>query len=111
MCGLYVAACLFILIMNAGAIPAAFGRIFSEAFRGCNPAPMLPFSSLRDIRNIERKIDMPKPQSGIAMLASASLLFITVSLAQQIVQQGEINEVRSAPRDDYVTRLLRGAEA
>jgi AGCS family alanine or glycine:cation symporter len=32
MCGLYVAACLFILIMNAGAIPAAFGRIFSEAF-------------------------------------------------------------------------------
>lgn len=32
MCGLYVAACLFILVMNAGAIPAAFGRIFSEAF-------------------------------------------------------------------------------
>jgi alanine or glycine:cation symporter, AGCS family len=32
MCGMYVAACLFILIMNVGAIPSAFGRIFSEAF-------------------------------------------------------------------------------
>ncbi len=32
MCVLYVAACLFILIMNAGHIPAAFGTIVSEAF-------------------------------------------------------------------------------
>jgi len=32
MCGVYVAACLFILLMNAAAIPAAFGRILSEAF-------------------------------------------------------------------------------
>ena len=32
MCGIYVLACLFILFANAGAVPAAFGRIFSEAF-------------------------------------------------------------------------------
>ena len=32
MCGVYVVACLFILIMHVGAIPAAFGRIISEAF-------------------------------------------------------------------------------
>lgn len=32
MCGIYVVACLFILIMNASAIPGAFGRIFAEAF-------------------------------------------------------------------------------
>lgn len=32
MCGVYVVACMFILIKNAGAVPAAFGRIFAEAF-------------------------------------------------------------------------------
>lgn len=32
MCGVYVLACLFILIMNASAVPAAFAQIFSEAF-------------------------------------------------------------------------------
>nr|WP_217910138.1 amino acid carrier protein [Pseudenhygromyxa sp. WMMC2535] len=32
MCGVYVFACLLILLMNVGAIPAAFGRIFAEAF-------------------------------------------------------------------------------
>jgi alanine or glycine:cation symporter, AGCS family len=32
MCGVYVLACLFILFMNASAIPSAFGKIFSEAF-------------------------------------------------------------------------------
>lgn len=32
MCGIYVAACLYILLMNAGAIPGAFGEIISGAF-------------------------------------------------------------------------------
>ena len=32
MCGVYVLGCLFILGMNVSAIPAAFGRIVSEAF-------------------------------------------------------------------------------
>lgn len=32
MCGIYVAACLWILLKNAGDVPAAFGTIFSEAF-------------------------------------------------------------------------------
>lgn len=32
MCGLYVMACLWILLMNIGDIPAAFGTIFSQAF-------------------------------------------------------------------------------
>ena len=32
MCGVYVAACLFILFMHAGEVPAAFGRIIAEAF-------------------------------------------------------------------------------
>ena len=32
MCGIYVAACLFILLTRFGDIPMAFGRIFDEAF-------------------------------------------------------------------------------
>ena len=32
MCGIYVAACLFILLKNYAAVPAAFGSIFTEAF-------------------------------------------------------------------------------
>src|SRR5690606_22091635 len=32
MCGVYVAACLVIIFMNAGQVPTAFGRIFTEAF-------------------------------------------------------------------------------
>ena len=32
MCGIYVAACLFILFKNFGQIPAAFGEIVSQAF-------------------------------------------------------------------------------
>ncbi len=32
MCGLYVLACLYILLANAGAIPQAFGSILSQAF-------------------------------------------------------------------------------
>lgn len=32
MCGIYVAACLFILIKNYSEVPAAFGAIFSQAF-------------------------------------------------------------------------------
>jgi len=32
MCGVYVLACLFILVMNASAVPGAFGQIIGEAF-------------------------------------------------------------------------------
>ena len=33
MCGIYVAACLIVLVMKMGEIPAAFGTILSEALR------------------------------------------------------------------------------
>ena len=32
MAGLYLLACIYILVINAGAVPAAFGEIFSQAF-------------------------------------------------------------------------------
>lgn len=32
MCAIYIAACLYVLLANLGALPAAFGRIVSEAF-------------------------------------------------------------------------------
>lgn len=32
MCGVYVLACLYILVRHAGEVPAAFGAIFSQAF-------------------------------------------------------------------------------
>lgn len=33
MCAFYVAACLYVILTNAGAVPAAFGLIFTSAFK------------------------------------------------------------------------------
>ena len=89
-----------------------------------NPPLMLldePFSALDPITRKTIHEEFIRLQQA----ESRSIILVThdmgeaIKLAQylvilkdgEIVQQGEINEVRSAPGDDYVTRLLRGAEA
>ena len=88
-----------------------------------NPPLMLldePFSALDPItrRSIHEEFIRLQAAEARSMILVTHDMGEAIKLAQylvilkdgEIVQQGEIDEVRAAPGDEYVSRLLRGAE-
>ena len=77
MAGLYFAITLFIIIRNAGQLPAVFQRIFMEAFgfrqavAGGIGAAMKPEAALRPAR-LQRRISVILPKKGFCRLWASS---------------------------------------
>ncbi len=82
MCAIYVAACIYILVVNAGAIPGAFGEIFSGAF-----SPRAGFGGLLGVLIIGFKRAAFSNEAGVGSAAIAH----SAAKSEYPVQEGLVS--------------------